>query len=74
VPALKSVGALRLTAVSTTREESASELAALTGADHAFTSAEDLAAYDDVNLVVVAVKVPQHRQLIEQVVAAGKWA
>ncbi|WP_052590283.1 Gfo/Idh/MocA family protein [Luteipulveratus mongoliensis] len=71
VPAIATVPQLRIAAVSTTREESAQEAARRTGA-RPFTSASDLAAFDEVDLVVISVKVPAHRELVEQAVAAGK--
>jgi predicted dehydrogenase len=59
------------TAVSTTREESATEAARLTGA-RPYTSAHELAADPEVDLVVVTVKVSAHRELVGAALSAGK--
>ncbi|NYI69831.1 putative dehydrogenase [Naumannella cuiyingiana] len=60
-----------VTAVSTTRPESAREAAADTGAT-GHTSAEELAADPAVEVVVITVKVPAHDQLVRTALAAGK--
>jgi predicted dehydrogenase len=72
VPALTALDRFRVTAVATTREESAARAAQAAGATHAFTSAGALAACADVDLVVVTVRAPEHHRLAEQVTAAGK--
>lgn len=72
LPALARASGLRLTAVSTSRQESASHAAMKWGAAHHFTSAADLAHCPDVDLVTISVKAPAHRMLIEQVLDAGK--
>lgn len=73
IPALKTLGdRYELTAVGTSRPESAREAAAVFGARHAFTDAGELARHPDVDLVVVTVKVPAHAQLIRAAIGAGK--
>lgn len=73
VPALLDLPDLyRITAVSTTRIETARETAAEFRVPHAFSDAADLCARPDVDLVVVAVKVPEHRELVRTAIAAGK--
>lgn len=72
LPALAATPGLRLTAVSTTRPDSARRSAEAWGADHAFTSAADLAHCPDVDLVTISVKAPAHRALVEAVLDAGK--
>jgi predicted dehydrogenase len=72
LPALTRTPGLRLTAVSTTRPESARQVAAEWGVAHHFSSAADLARCADVDLITISVKAPEHRRLIEQVVGAGK--
>lgn len=72
VPALATLPGLRITAVSTTRPESAREAALVTGAEHAFTDARSLAEHPDVDLVVVSVKVPAHLELVTAAIDAGK--
>lgn len=72
LPALAATPGLRLTAVSTTRAESARDTAARWGAEHHLTSAAELAHCPDVDLVTISVKAPAHRALIEEVLDAGK--
>lgn len=72
VPALATLPGLHITAVSTTRPESAREAALVTGAEHAFTDARALAEHPDVDLVVVSVKVPAHLELVSAAIDAGK--
>lgn len=74
VPAIKGLPEYRVAAVATTRRESADAAAADIGlpSDRGFTSAAELAACADVDLVVVTVKVPHHLELVRAAVAAGK--
>lgn len=68
VPALRALDAFQIRAVSTTRMESASRL----GADLAFDTHQALVVRPEVDLVVVAVKVPDHKQIVSDALAAGK--
>jgi predicted dehydrogenase len=61
-----------LTAVSTTRLDSARETAAHFGARHAFDNAHALAESDDVDVVTISVKVPHHHELTKIALGAGK--
>lgn len=74
VPALRSLPEYQIAAVATTRQESALAAAADIGLteSRAFTSAADLAACPDVDVVAVTVKVPFHLELVRTAVAAGK--
>lgn len=74
VPALRGLPEYRVTAVATTRNESALAAAADIGLppERAFTSASGLATCDDVDVVAVTVKVPHHLELVRTAVAAGK--
>lgn len=72
VPALRSLDEYELTAVATSRRETAERAAAEFGAEHAFTDARQLADHPDVDLVVVAVRVPQHLELVRAALDAGK--
>ena len=72
VPAIRASEALRLTAVATTREQSAREARERFGAARAFTDAASLARDPDVDLVVVTVKVPAHLELVMAALDAGK--
>ncbi|MVU76875.1 gfo/Idh/MocA family oxidoreductase [Nocardia sp. ET3-3] len=72
IPALSALPDFELTAVGTSRRESADRAARLFGVDHAFTDAHELASHPEVDLVVITVKVPAHAELISAALAAGK--
>ncbi|MDA3630392.1 Gfo/Idh/MocA family oxidoreductase [Saccharopolyspora sp. WRP15-2] len=72
VPALRALDQCELTAVATSRPESAERAAAEFGAAHAFADARQLADHPDVDLVVVTVRVPKHRELVQAALDAGK--
>lgn len=72
VPALRALPDYVITAVGTTREESAREAARAFGAEHAFTDVRRLAEHDEVDLVAVTVKVPAHARLVRAAIEAGK--
>ncbi|CAL2071467.1 Oxidoreductase [Streptomyces murinus] len=72
LPGLSTLPDYEVTAVATSREESARAAAERFGARHAFTDGRELATSPDVDLVVVAVRVPAHFPLVEAAVAAGK--
>jgi predicted dehydrogenase len=58
--------------VSTSRRESADAAAEKFKAPLAFDNHEELVAHPDVDLVVVSVKVPYHRELVLAALEAGK--
>ncbi len=72
IPAVQKLGGLELTAVATNEQKSADAAAQLFGAKAAYGRAEDLIRDPNVNLVTVAVKVPDHRELVLSALAAGK--
>ena len=72
VPAIASLPDARISAVATTREESAVEAARIVGADAWFTDPESLVASDLVDAVVIVVKVPAHGRAVEAAMSAGK--
>jgi predicted dehydrogenase len=72
VPAIQASPDFALTAVATTRTESAEAARERFGARHAFTDPARLAAHPDVDLVVVTVKVPAHVELAHAALDAGK--
>ncbi|AGC48384.1 Gfo/Idh/MocA family oxidoreductase [Myxococcus stipitatus DSM 14675] len=72
LPALQSLPGYRITAVSTTKQESASEAARRFDVPHAFASAEPLVEHPEVDLVVVSVRAPEHAKLVRLALAAGK--
>jgi predicted dehydrogenase len=71
IPAIRASDAFTLRAVSTSTPASAAAAAAQFGVQ-AFDNADDLIAAPDVDLVVVAVKVPHHHEIIAKALAAGK--
>jgi predicted dehydrogenase len=72
IPAILASPHFTLTAVGTTRTETAHAARDRFGAEHAFTEAAALAGHRDVDLVVVTVKVPAHVELVTAAVEAGK--
>jgi predicted dehydrogenase len=62
----------KLVAVSTSNQASAQAAADAFGATYAFDNEHDLANCPEVNLVIIAVKVPYHRQLVTAALTAGK--
>src|SRR5207248_1003268 len=72
VPALKALPGYELKAVCTSREDTAKASAAAFGVDHAFHRFSDMAAHPDVDLLVVCVRVPGHRELVMTGLQAGK--
>ncbi|MEU8510483.1 Gfo/Idh/MocA family oxidoreductase [Kitasatospora sp. NPDC048722] len=72
LPALRALSQYEITAVGTSRPESARAAARAFGAAHAFTDAGRLAEHPDVDLVVVTVKVSAHVELVGAALAAGK--
>ena len=72
IPALKLLPEYRITAVSHHQLETARAAAEAFGIPNAVGSAEALAGHPEVDLVVVSVKVPRHRELIETALNAGK--
>ncbi|MFI9722884.1 Gfo/Idh/MocA family protein [Streptomyces sp. NPDC052396] len=72
VPALMALPEYEISAVGTSRPESARAAARQFGAAHAFTDARQLAEHPEVDLVVITVKVPAHAELVEAALAAGK--
>jgi predicted dehydrogenase len=72
LPALAHLPELTVTAVATTRQDSAKAAADRFGVPHAFANADELAAHPEVDLVVVSVKVPAHAAAIRSALEAGK--
>jgi predicted dehydrogenase len=70
LPALAAVDGIELRALATRSEASASAAGTAYGVP-AYTSVEQLAGDENVDLVVVAVKVPQHRELVPPALNAG---
>ena len=71
-PALKALPQYELKAVCTSREETAKASAAAFGAPLAFHRFGDMAAHPEVDLLVVCVRVPGHRELVMAGLQAGK--
>src|SRR5436853_5036598 len=72
VPALKALPGYQLKAVCTSHEDTAKAWAAAFGAERAFHRFSDMAAHPEVDLIVVCVRVPGHRDLVMAGLQAGK--
>lgn len=72
VPAIGYLDGFQLTAVATTRMESASRAAEAFGARYAFADVDSLVSHPEVDVVVVAVKAPDHHAAALAALAAGK--
>ena len=72
VPALKALPSYELKAVCTAHEDTAKASAAAFGAERAFHRFSDMAAHPEVDLIVVCVRVPGHRELVVAGLQAGK--
>jgi predicted dehydrogenase len=71
IPAIRALREYELRAVSTTSRKSAEAASAAFGLD-AFDNYEDLVRHPGVDLVVVAVKVRHHHEMVAAALAAGK--
>ena len=72
VPALKALPGYELKAVCTAHEDTAKASAAAFGAERGFHRFSDMAASPEVDLIVVCVRVPGHRELVMAGLQAGK--
>jgi predicted dehydrogenase len=72
VPALKALPGYELKAVCTSHEDTAKASAAAFGAERAFHRFADMASDPHVDLIVVCVRVPGHRDLVVAGLQAGK--
>lgn len=72
IPALKALPGFEISAVCTTRQESAERAAKHFGIRHAFADPMKLARHPEVDVVAVTVKVPDHLGPVMAALAAGK--
>ena len=72
IPALQALPDFEISAVCTTRQDSADAAARHYGVPLAFCDAEKLAQHPDVDLVTVSVKVPDHYLPVMAAIEAGK--
>ena len=72
VPALKALPGYELKAVCTAHEDTAKASAAAFRAERGFHRFSDMAASGEVDLIVVCVRVPGHRELVMAGLQAGK--
>jgi predicted dehydrogenase len=72
VPALKALPGYELKAVCTAHEDTAKASAAAFGAERGFHRFSEMAAHPEVDLLVVCVRVPGHRDLVMAGLQAGK--
>ena len=72
IPALKALPQYALVAVCTRRQESAEATARKFAIPHAFDDARTLTERDDIDLVIVTARVPEHRALVQAALGARK--
>lgn len=72
IPALAALENYEVKAVTGTREESAQAAAELHGIGSYYTSTTEMAGQPGIDVVVVAVKVPEHDLLLREALKAGK--
>ena len=72
IPALRALPGYEITALSTSRRESAEAAGRAFGVSQVFDNHAQLVALPEVDLVVVSVKVPTHRELVGAALDAGK--
>jgi predicted dehydrogenase len=72
VPALKALPDYELKAVCTAHEDTAKASAAAFGVERAFHRFSDMTAHPEIDLIVVCVRVPGHRDLVMAGLQAGK--
>jgi len=72
VSAIHGLAGLKLAAVATRNEQSAREAAKAFGADRWFSDPLTMIHDDGIDVVTVTVKVPAHRELVLEALAAGK--
>jgi predicted dehydrogenase len=72
VPAIRGLPGLKLAAVATRNEQVAREAAAAFGADRWFSDPFAMICDDQIDVITIAVKVPEHHDLVMAALAAGK--
>ena len=72
VPAVQGLEGLRLVAVATNSQTTADEAAHAFGVDAAYPSGLDMIRSAEIDIVTVATRVPDHRELVLAALAAGK--
>jgi predicted dehydrogenase len=72
IPALRAIDGYKITTLSTSHIETAEKAARHFGVPAFFDNAMQLAEHPDVDVVVIAVKVPHHRELVAAALNAGK--
>src|ERR1700752_1974284 len=72
VPAINGISGLKLSAVATRNEQSAREAAKAFGADRWFSDPFAMMLDERIDVITIAVKVPDHRELVLAALEAGK--
>jgi len=72
LPALRAMPGFEVTALGTSSPESAARSGEIHAVARTFSNATDLAACDEVDLVVVSVRTPKHREAVSAAIQAGK--
>lgn len=72
IPAIRQFAEFEITGLSNPSKEKALEAAALFNIANAFDNVDELVESTEVDMVVIAVKVPFHKELTEKAIKAGK--
>lgn len=72
LPALAKLSQYEVTAVCTTKRETAEETARLFNVPYAFDKAEEMVLHPEVDLVVISVTTSKHAELVRLAISAGK--
>ncbi len=72
VPAVQGLDGLELAAIATNKQDTAEEAAHAFGVYKTYASGDALIADPDIDIVTVATRVPDHRELVLAAIAAGK--
>ena len=72
IPAIKQFPEFEITALTNPSMEKAMAASKLFGIPNAFDNVDDLLASSEVDLVVITIKVPYHKELVEKAIKSGK--
>jgi predicted dehydrogenase len=72
LPALQLLPEYEIVAIATSREETAKRAKSVYGARNAYSNVNDFVQDPDVDLVVITVKVPLHKEIVSAALNAGK--
>lgn len=72
IPALKTLKNVRLEAICTSRPESAIAASKAFDVERVFSNIKELASQQDIDIVSVVVKIPNHYEIVKEALEAGK--